>query len=189
MSVYVLHFLKLSQPLKNGGWKATFLLGRPIFRCFVSFGGVHIYMSIYIYTVYIYMFVCVPVFLNISATFRHIQPLSTQNHPRFPDASHHGGMTLRGKVPWLVHGDVYLVHSPSSEREPFFFGDGMGAYLYIYIYIYLCLFIHLYLYIYYIYSLYIFICLSIYCFIYLSMYFVNILYTYTPPKKMKVDCF
>ncbi len=28
---------KLTQPLKMDGWTTTFLLGRPIFRCYVSF--------------------------------------------------------------------------------------------------------------------------------------------------------
>ena len=135
------------------------------------FWGVHIYMSIYIYiciyiyiyfTVYIYMFVCVPVFFNISTTFRHIQPLSTQNHPRFPDASHHGGMTLRGKVPWLVHGDVYLIHSPQLRKRAVFFWRWDGG-LFVYIYINTYLFIHLYTYI----LLYIYLLLDLFIYLFI----------------------
>ena len=33
----VVHSLKLTYPLKNGGWEPTFLLGRPIFKGYVSF--------------------------------------------------------------------------------------------------------------------------------------------------------
>ena len=68
-----------------------------MFRGFVSFKeGLYIYMHVW---------------ASPSAVFNH-SPHGTILDS--PDASSHdGGTTLRGKVPWFVHGDFYLIRGPS----------------------------------------------------------------------------
>ena len=37
---FYIHHRSLTWPLKNGGWRTTFLLGRELFRGYLNFGGV-----------------------------------------------------------------------------------------------------------------------------------------------------